>query len=409
MISAKDRFLKYISIDTQSAMDQIEVPSTNNQFELAKVLVNELEELGLQDVTLDEHCYVMATLPANIAKKLPVIGFIAHMDTSPDISGAKVNPRILESYDGQEILLNKERNLRMNLHNFPELKKYIGQELIVTDGNTLLGADDKAGIAAIMTTGATLVLHPEIEHGTIKIGFTPDEEVGRGADFFDVKKFGADFAYTVDGGELGELEFETFNAAQAAVTFNGKNVHPGSAKDKMINSIHVAQEFDAMFPVNERPEYTTGYEGFYHLMHMSGDIEKTELVYIIRDHDRQIFEKRKALMQAAADYLNKRYGEGTVELAVKDQYYNMREKLEPVFNIVELAKEAIEAVGIKPIISPVRGGTDGSRLSFMGLPCPNLFAGGLYFHGRYECLPTRSLEKAVEVLLKIVELSAQKN
>lgn len=405
MASAKDRFLRYISLDTQSAYDQVDIPSTSKQFELARLLVKELKELGLEDASVDDHCYVMATLPANMDKELPVIGFISHLDTSPDASGTHVQPCIIEKYDGKEIVLNTELNLRMNLHDFPELEKYIGQELIVTDGNTLLGADDKAGVAAIMTAVETWMTHPEIKHGTIKIGFTPDEEVGRGADLFDVKKFGADFAYTVDGGEIGEMEYETFNAAQAAVICHGKNVHPGSAKNKMINSIHVSQEFDAMLPVNERPEYTTGYEGFYHLMQTSGDIETTRLVYILRDHNRQIFEDRKARMQAAAEYLNKTYGTGTIEVAIKDQYYNMREKLESVFYIVQLAKDAIEALGIEPIISPVRGGTDGSRLSYMGLPCPNLFAGGLYFHGRYECLPTRSLEKASEVVLKIVELA----
>jgi len=408
MASAKDRFLHYISIDTQSAYDQENIPSTKKQFDLANLLVKELNELGLQGVSVDENCYVMATLPANTPKKLPVIGFVAHMDTSPDASGTHVKPRIIEKYDGKEIVLNQSLGLHMNLHDFPELEKYIGQELIVTDGNTLLGADDKAGVAAIMSALEVLTSHPELKHGTLKIGFTPDEEVGRGADLFDVKKFGADFAYTVDGGEIGEMEYETFNAAQAVVLVHGKNVHPGSAKNKMINSIHVAQEFDAMLPASERPEYTTGYEGFYHLMQTSGDIETTKLVYIVRDHNRQLFESRKARLQAAAAYLNGVYGSGTVEVNLKDQYYNMREKLEPVFHIVELAKEALIAVGIEPIISPVRGGTDGSRLSFMGLPCPNLFAGGLYFHGRYECLPTRSLEKAVEVILKIVELSTEK-
>ena len=408
MTSVKERFLKYVVIDTQSAYDQETLPSTKKQFELAKLLVKELKELGLQEISLDEQCYVMATLPANTEKKLPVIGFISHMDTSPDASGTLVKPCIIQSFDGNEILLNKDLDLRMNTADFPELKKYIGQELIVTDGNTLLGADDKAGVAAIMTALETLVSHPELKHGTIKVGFTPDEEVGRGADGFEVKKFAADFAYTVDGGELGELEYETFNAAAMTVTINGKGVHPGAAKDKMVNSIHVAQEFDAMFPMNERPEYTSGYEGFYHLMHFSGDIEKTTLSYIIRDHSRALFEKRKALMHSAAAYLNERYGKGTVTVAAKDQYYNMREKLEPVFEIVELAKAAIEALGIQPIILPVRGGTDGSRLSYMGLPCPNLFTGGMFFHGRYECIPTNSLEQSKNTILKIIELSTQK-
>jgi peptidase T len=407
MVSAKDRFLKYVTIDTQSAYDLEVIPSTSKQFDLAKLLVQELNELGLKNVSLDDHGYVMATLPANIEKKLPVIGFIAHMDTSPDASGAHVSPRIIAKYDGKEILLNQALNLRMNLQEFPELEKYIGQELIVTDGNTLLGADDKAGIAAIMAAVETLVSHPEIKHGTIQIGFTPDEEVGHGADLFDVKKFGADFAYTVDGGEIGELEYETFNAAAATITLHGRSVHPGSAKNKMVNAIHLAQEYDALLPAQERPEYTAGYEGFYHLMRISGDIEKTEMAYIIRDHSRQIFERRKAMMQTAADFLNQRYGKDTVKVVVKDQYYNMREKLEPVFEIVELAKHALEALDIEPIILPVRGGTDGSRLSYMGLPCPNLFTGGMFAHGRFECVPTRSLEKASEVVLKIIELSTQ--
>jgi len=407
MTSVKERFLRYVKIDTRSEYDSTTVPSTKKQFDLANLLVNELQELGLKDVNLDEKCYLMATLPSNIDKKVPTIGFIAHLDTSPDASGTNVNPRIIESYDGGEILLNKELDLKISPAAFPEIKKYTGQEIIVTDGNTLLGADDKAGISAIMTLIETLSKNPSIKHGTIKIGFTPDEEVGKGADFFDVEKFGADFAYTVDGGELGELEYETFNAAQCNITIHGKNVHPGSAKDKMINSLLVAMEFNAMFPSNERPEYTSGYEGYFHLHRMSGDVERTQLVYIIRDHNRAIFEKRKAQMFSAAEFLNQRYGAGTLVLDMKDQYFNMREKLEPVYEIVEMAKKAIEAVGVKPIISPVRGGTDGARLSFMGLPCPNLFAGGLYFHGRYECLPTRSLEKSVEVLLKIVEFSIQ--
>jgi len=409
MASAKERFLKYVKVDTQSAYDKEELPSTHKQFDLAEILVKELEELGLQDVSLDEHCYVMATLPANIDKKIPVIGFIAHMDTSPDASGAGVSPRIIEKYDGKEVLLNQELNLRMNLKDFPELRKYIGQELIVTDGNTRLGADDKAGIAAIMAAVETLVKHPEVKHGTLKIGFTPDEEVGRGADGFDVKKFGADFAYTVDGGELGEMEYETFNAASTVVTCHGLSVHPGSAKNKMINAIHVAEEFDALLPAQERPEYTAGYEGFYHLMGISGDIETARMTYILRDHSRPVFEQRKANMQSAADFLNHRYGAGTVDVATKDQYYNLREKIEPVFQIVDLAREALEALGIKPIITPVRGGTDGSRLSYMGLPCPNLFTGGLFAHGRFECIPSESLEKASQAVLKIVELSTSKD
>jgi len=408
MTSVKERFLKYIKIDTKSDLASETTPSTKIQFDLAKVLVDELKALGLQDVSLDENCYIMATLPANTDKKLPVIGFIAHMDTSPEMSGTNVSPRIIENYDGKDVLLNKELNLHLDPKVYPELVKYAGQELIVTDGNTLLGADDKAGVAVIMTAIEQLIANPALKHGTIKIGFTPDEEVGRGADHFEVKKFGADFAYTVDGGELGEMEYETFNAAEARVTVHGTNVHPGSAKDKMVNAIHIAHQFDAMLPPQERPEYTSGYEGFYHLMYIQGQTEKTEMMYIVRDHNRDLFEKRKAVMQAAADLINKRYGAGTLDLKLKDQYYNMREKLEEVFHVVELAREAIEALGIKPIIMPVRGGTDGSRLSFMGLPCPNLFTGGLYPHGRFECLPTRSMERAVDVVVKIIELSEKK-
>lgn len=405
MTSAKEKFLRYVKVDTRSEMTSETTPTTQKQFDLARMLEKELRDLGLQDISLDEKCYLMASLPANTDRKLPVIGFIAHVDTSPEMSDTNVSPRIIPEYDGGDILLNKEMNLHMAPDDFPELAKYTGQELIVTDGTTLLGADDKAGIAIIMTMLERLSGDPTIKHGTIKVAFTPDEEVGRGADHFDVKKFGADFAYTVDGGEIGELEYESFNAAYAIVTIQGKSVHPGSAKNKMINSIHVGQEFDAMLPANERPEYTEGYEGFYHLMIQQGETEKTTLHYIVRDHDRAIFEKRKSFMQKCADFLNKRYGEGTVEVKLDDQYYNMREQLEPVFHIVELAKTAIEEVGIKPIIQPIRGGTDGSRLSYMGLPCPNIFTGGLFAHGRYECLPTRSLEKCVDVVLKIIELS----
>jgi tripeptide aminopeptidase len=408
MPTVKERFLKYVKIDTRSDMESETTPTTQKQFDLAKILVAELKELGLQDISLDDKCYIMATLPANTDKKLPVIGLVAHMDTSPEMSGADVSPRIIEKYDGKDILLNKENNLVMSVETFPELKKYAGQEMIVTDGNTLLGADDKAGIAVIMTALEKLIATPAIKHGTVKIGFTPDEEVGKGADHFDVKKFGADFAYTVDGGELGEMEYETFNAAQAIVTIHGKSVHPGSAKDKMINSIHVAKELDAMLPASERPEYTTGYDGFYHLLQMNGETEKTIMHYIVRDHKREIFEKRKAHLLRCAELLNQRYGAGTVEVKLTDQYYNMREKIEPVYHIVELAKSALEELGIEPIIMPVRGGTDGSRFSFMGLPCPNLFTGGLYPHGRFECLPTRSLEKAVDVVIKILELSVKK-
>ena len=403
MISAKERFLHYVKINTQSVHDQEQVPSTAREFDLARVLVAELTALGLQDISLDEHCYVMATLPSNMDIPTPVVGLIAHMDTSPDMSGENVNPQIISHYDGGDILLNAENGVTLSPEIFPELKKYIGQELITTDGTTLLGADDKAGVAAIMTALDILVHHPEIKHGTVKVGFTPDEEVGHGADYFDVQKFAADFAYTVDGGELGEIEFETFNAAEASVAVKGKNVHPGTAKNKMINSLLVGMEFNALLPVNERPEFTEGYEGFYHLYWVEGNVEETKMVYIIRDHDRGKFERRKQAMLTAAGFINSKYGADTVRVTLKDQYYNMREKIEPVMTVMEYAREAIVDAGLSPVTLPVRGGTDGSRLSFIGLPCPNLFAGGFNFHGKYECLPTASLDKAVEVIVRIVQ------
>ena len=408
MTSAKDRLLRYVKINTQSVRDADEVPSSSRQFDLARALVTELTELGMKDVSLDDHCYVMATLPSNTMDPVPVVGFIAHMDTSPDMSGEGVNPQIISSYDGGDIVLDAEKGVHLSPVIFPELKKYIGQELITTDGTTLLGADDKAGVAAIMTALEHLITHPEIKHGTIKVAFTPDEEVGHGADFFDVKKFGAEFAYTVDGGELGEIEFETFNAAEAVVEIQGKNVHPGSAKDKMINSLLVGMEFNAMLPVNERPEFTAGYDGFSHLFLVEGTIENTRMVYIVRDHDRAKFENRKALMLKAADFLNARYGAGTVKVTLKDQYYNMREKIEPLPYIMDFARDAIIEAGIKPITIPVRGGTDGSRLSYMGLPCPNLFTGGFNYHGKYECIPTASLEMSAEVIVRIAQKVAEK-
>jgi tripeptide aminopeptidase len=408
MPGVKERFIKYAKIHTTSGRDAESFPSSAVQFDLARLLEGELREIGLADISLDEKCYLMATLPANMDKPIPTIGFIAHMDTSPDMSGENVNPQIIERYDGGEIVLNEALGVRMSPAEFPELTKYTGQELITTDGTTLLGADDKAGVAVIMTAMEYLSAHPEIKHGRIRVGFTPDEEVGRGADFFDVQKFGAKYAYTVDGGELGELEYETFNAAQATVTIRGRNVHPGVAKNKMINSTLLAMEFNAMLPVNERPEYTEGREGFIHLFHISGTVETTRLVYIIRDHNRALLEKRKQYMLDAAELLNKRLGEGHVVLEIKDQYYNMREMIEPVFHIVEDARQAMLALGIEPVIVPVRGGTDGSRLSFMGLPTPNLFTGGLYGHGKYEILATRSLERSVDVVLKIIEIVANK-
>lgn len=408
MTSAKERLLRYVKIDTQSKREVDTIPSTDKQFDLAKMLVKELQELGLHGISLDDHCYVMATLPANSSAQVPVVGLIAHMDTSPDMSGTGVKPQIIPSYDGGEIVLNAEKNIRMSPEVFPELKHYVGQELITTDGTTLLGADDKAGVAAIMAALEELVHHPEIKHGMLKIGFTPDEEVGRGADEFDVQKFGADFAYTIDGGELGEIEFETFNAAEAVVNIQGKNVHPGSAKDKMVNASLVAMEFNAMLPVNERPEFTAGYDGFSHLFLIDGGVENARMVYIVRDHSRQKFEDRKKKFLSIAAFLNERYGEGTVIVNLKDQYYNMREKIEPLGYIMDYAREAIVEAGLKPVTLPVRGGTDGSRLSFMGLPCPNLFTGGFNYHGKYECIPSASLEKSVEVILGIVQKIAAK-
>lgn len=406
-MDVKERLLRYVKINTRSKLDVEKIPSTPEQFNLANLLVDEMKAIGLEDVTLDENCYIMGTLPANTTKKIPTIGFIAHLDTSPDMNGEGVNPQIIHCYDGGDIVLNKESGLTMTLEMFPELGKYKGQELITTDGTTLLGADDKAGVAVIMAAMETFIKHPEIEHGKIRVAFTPDEEVGRGADLFDVKKFGAEFAYTVDGGEIGELEYETFNAAQGVVMVKGRNVHPGSAKNKMRNSTLMAMEFNAMLPVNERPEFTEGREGFIHLMGIEGTVELTKMLYIIRDHDRAIFEHRKSVFLAAADFLNKRYCEGTVEATAKDMYYNMREKIEPVYHIVELASDAMKSLGIDPIIVPVRGGTDGARLSYMGLPCPNLFTGGLYYHGRYECIPTKSLEMATEVVIKIITMLAK--
>jgi len=408
MTTVKDRFLKYARIKTTSDPDSETSPSSAVQFDLARVLEAELREMGMEDVELDRNCYLMATLPANTGKPLPTIGFIAHMDTSPDMSGENVNPQIISNYDGGEIVLNPALNVRMSPDEFPELKKYVGQELITTDGTTLLGADDKAGVAVILSAMAYLFDHPEIKHGKIRVGFTPDEEVGRGANLFDVAKFAAEYAYTVDGGEIGELEYETFNAAQAIVTINGRNVHPGAAKNKMINSILLAMEFNAMLPVNERPEFTEGREGFVHLMSVKGTVESTKLVYIIRDHDRSVLEKRKQYMQDAAAYLNRRLGKTIVELEIKDQYYNMREKIEPVYHIVEDARQAMLSLGIQPVIVPVRGGTDGSRLSYMGLPTPNLFTGGMYYHGKYEILPVRSLERAVDVVVRLIEIVSNK-
>ena len=400
-----DRFIRYVQIDTQSARDSETYPSTAKQLELLRLLAEELKQIGMQDVRMDRYGYVTATLPANNGKASPVVGFLAHVDTSPDVSGANVHPRVIEHYDGGEIVLNAKENISLSPERFPDLRKYVGQTLVITDGTTLLGADDKAGVAEIMTAMATLIAHPEIPHGTLKIAFTPDEEVGRGVDYFDVEAFGADFAFTVDGGEMGELEYETFNAASAKVRVHGRNVHPGTAKGIMLNAILIGMEYNDLLPVFERPEFTEGYEGFYHLMGMEGTVEAAKLEYIIRDHSDERFAQKKALMQAAADFLNQRYGEPVVEVEIKDQYYNMRKMIEPHPEIIEVAKAAYTAVGLEPHIIAVRGGTDGSRLSYMGLPTPNIFAGGHAMHGRYEFVPLVAMEKAVEVILKIAELA----
>ena len=403
-----DRFIKYVKIDTQSDENSRFCPSTNKQLTLANKLVTELKNIGLQDVSLDENGYVMATLPANIDKKVSTIGFISHMDTSPDMSGTNVNPQIIENYDGEDIVLNKEKNIILSPKDFPQIKNYVGQTLITTDGNTLLGADDKAGIAEIITAMEFLINNPDIKHGTVKVGFTPDEEIGRGADLFDVKKFNADFAYTVDGGELGELEYETFNAAEAKINITGRNIHPGVAKGKMINSILVATELNSMLPKNQKPEYTTGYEGFFHIIDFQGRVDNTSIKYIIRDFDRDKFENKKTLMRDAVKFLNSKYGKNIIDLEMNDQYYNMKEKIVPVIEIVETAKKAMSDVGVEPKIFPVRGGTDGSKLSFMGLPTPNIFTGAHNYHGRYEYVPVQTMQKAVEVIVRIIELFSLK-
>ncbi len=403
-----ERFLKYVSFDTQSSEETEVTPSTPGQMVFAKYLKEELESLGLEDITLDEHGYLFATLPANIDKPVPTIGFIAHMDTSPDMSGKDVSPRIVQNYDGSDIVLCAEENVVLSPSQFPELLDHKGEDLIVTNGKTLLGADDKAGIAEIVSAIVYLKEHPEIKHGKIRIGFNPDEEIGLGAHKFDVEKFGCDWAYTMDGGEVGELEFENFNAASAKITFKGRNVHPGYAKNKMINSIRVANRFCAMLPAHETPEHTEGYEGFYHLISFNGDVEQATVAYIIRDHDRARFESRKKKIERFVSEINAEYGEGTATLELRDQYYNMREKIEPVMHIIDTAFAAMEAVGVKPNVKPIRGGTDGAQLSFKGLPCPNIFAGGLNFHGRYEFAPIQNMEKAMKVIVKIAELVAIK-
>ena len=402
-----DRFLEYVKFDTQSDELTNLTPSTPGQMVFAQYLEEKLNELGLKDVSLDENGYLMATLPGNTTAEVPTIGFIAHLDTSPDMSGRHVNPRIVKSYDGSDIVLNAEKEIVLSPNQFPELLHYTGQDLIVTDGNTLLGADDKAGIAEIITAVEYLMDHPEIKHGDIRIAFNPDEEIGLGAHKFDVDKFGADWAYTMDGGEIGELEYENFNAAVAKVTFKGRNVHPGYAKHKMINSLRVATQFAIMLPRWETPEHTEGYEGFYHLIGIEGDVEKTVLTYIIRDHDRDRFERRKKEFEHLTRKINKEFPD-CASLELKDQYYNMREKIEPVMHVIEIAEQAMRNADVTPKVVPIRGGTDGAQLSFKGLPCPNIFAGGLNFHGRYEFVPIPSMEKATKVIVEIAKLVAER-
>lgn len=405
MSKVLDRFLHYVSFDTQSMDDQEQVPSTEKQLALAKALKEELEAMGASQVRMSEHGYVYAVIPATADHPVKSLGFVTHMDTAPAMSGKDVKPRIVERYDGQDLVLNEEKKIVMRVKDFPGMLDCVGKDLIVTDGTTLLGADDKAGVAEIMTMAEFFLSHPEIPHGKICIGFTPDEEVGRGADFFDVEHFGADAAYTVDGGPVGELEYENFNAASGKVDICGRGVHPGSAKGAMVNALLVGMEFQSMLPAFENPMYTEGYEGFFHLDQMAGDVESAHLEYIIRDHDREAFEKKKALFEEVSRYLNVKYGEGTVLTAVKDSYYNMKEQIEPDhLYLIDTAKEAMKSLDIKPLVSPIRGGTDGARLSYMGLPCPNLSTGGYNFHGKYEFIPVQSLEQMVEVLKKIVTL-----
>lgn len=401
-----ERFLKYVSFDTQSDENSGVTPSTEGQMLFARYLAEELKNIGLEDVELDDSGYLFATLPANTDEVVPVIGFIAHMDTSPDMSGNNVAPRIVEHYDGGDIVLCSEEGIVLSPARFPELLDHKGEDLIVTDGRTLLGADDKAGIAEIISAMVYLKQHPEIKHGKIRIGFNPDEEIGLGAHKFDVEKFGCEWAYTMDGGEVGELEFENFNAASAKLVFNGCNVHPGYAKNKMVNSIRVANRFMSLLPDSETPEHTEGYEGFYHLTSVNGSVEQTCVSYIVRDHDRAHFEERKKELVRLAALINSEYGDGTVTLDLQDQYYNMREQIEPVMHVIDIAIEAMKSAGVEPHVKAIRGGTDGAQLSFKGLPCPNIFAGGLNFHGRYEFVPIQSMEKAVKVIVNIARLTA---
>lgn len=409
MNSLVERFLKYVQIDTDSNPESNACPSSEIQWDLAKVIIEDLKALGMEDITLDENCYIMATLPANCDEDIPAIGFIAHMDTAPSYNGRGVKPRIVENYNGEDIVLNADENVILSPKDFAHMKNYIGQDLIVTDGSSLLGADDKAGIVEIIEAIKYLKEHPEIKHGVIKVGFTPDEEIGRGADLFDVQKFDCKFAYTVDGGELGELEYENFNAASATVKIQGRDIHPGSAKNSMINSIMIAMELNAMLPCDQRPEHTENYEGFFLLDELTGTVENTKMEYIIRDHSMRKFNEKKIIIKDAVQYLAKKYKDAKIEIEVKDSYYNMREKIEPVMYIIDLAKKSMEELEIAPNIRPIRGGTDGARLSYRGLPCPNLFTGGHNFHGRFEYICIQSMEKARDLIVKIAENVGKKN
>ena len=402
----KERFLKYVAINTRSDENSDTFPSTAVQWDLLNALVEEMKLLGLQDVTIDKYGYAMGTIPATPGKEnAPVIGFLAHVDTAPDMSGENVRPRIIENYDGKDIVLNNA--LTMRVADFPELSRFVGHTLIHTDGTTLLGADDKAGVAEIMTAAEYLMSHPEVEHGKIRIGFTPDEEIGRGVDFFDVKAFGADFAYTMDGGYEGELEYENFNAASAKIAIQGRNVHPGYAKNKMINAIEVACELNSLVPAVERPQFTEGYEGFYHCVGFNGTVENATISYIIRDHDAELFEQKKRWMYDIVGMLNNKYGQGVLTLTLKDQYYNMRKMVEPHPQVIDNALAAMREADVEPIVRPIRGGTDGARLSFMGLPCPNIFAGGMNFHGKFEYCSLNSMEKAVKVIINLAKIWAK--
>ena len=409
MNSLVERFLKYVQIDTDSNPESNACPSSEIQWDLAKVIVEDLKALGMEDITLDENCYIMATLPANCDEDIPAIGFIAHMDTAPSYNGRGVKPRIVENYNGEDIVLNADENVVLSPKDFAHMKNYIGQDLIVTDGSSLLGADDKAGIVEIIEAIKYLKEHPEIKHGVIKVGFTPDEEIGRGADLFDVQKFDCKFAYTVDGGELGELEYENFNAAYTTVKIQGRDTHPGSAKNSMINSIMIAMELNAMLPCDQRPEHTENYEGFFLLDELTGTVENTKMEYIIRDHSMRKFNEKKIIIKDAVQYLAKKYKDAKIEIEVKDSYYNMREKIEPVMHIIDLAKKSMEELEIAPNIRPIRGGTDGARLSYRGLPCPNLFTGGHNFHGRFEYICIQSMKKARDLIVKIAENVGKKN